>query len=1024
MATSAQGGYNAQTLDHCHAQRRLIRSGESIMRSCRFLSALVLLLFAMSVEAAPPSVVDQRLVIELAAAEPDIVTPTGLTVDEQGRVWVIENNTHQRPANYKGHGSDRIRVFSDPGPDGKFRKVTTFADGFKHAMSIALGREGVVYLALRSDVWRLRDAKGTGQADERKVIVRLDSPGDYPHNGLSGFAIDEKGDLYFSLGENLGAPYKLIGSDGVTLSGGGEGGSIYRCRPDGTKLERMATGFWNTFNLTFDAYGRLFAVDNDPDARGPCRLLHIVPGGDYGYRFRYGRKGLHPFTAWNGELPGTLPMVAGTAEAPSSIVAYESNGLPAEYRGRLLVTSWGDHVVEQFTLSPRGASFTAKASVLVRGGDDFRPVAIATAPDGSLYLSDWADKSYPVHGKGRIWRIHMKEMPKDDGLRPSTVAGLTMKELRKLLSDPRRDIRSAAANALAVMDRAGEEALVAALKDSPDVRTRLHALWGLDRLPPAAIFRFLSMCLEDTAPEVRAEAARILGPLLLRTDGPYRTWDGKLRAVATKDASPFVRMQAILQLRSNESLEAIVPVLADPDPYLAGAALTVLGRPGNSALLMPAVESKEARLRLGALLALRRAGEAEGRKLLPKLLADTDPAVRRAAVQWVGEERLKEHTEAIVVAAAKEPVTRDLFEALLASQELLAGTTYKSTAEPSGEEYVARIVKDAKQPAVFRTLGLRMLRPDHPVLTTALLNDLLSSPERPLRDEAMRTLALRSDDASQKRLRSLATDGADTTLRAFAVLGLAHSVSTSAESRRVLLALLADPGLRRDALRSLRGVPLSADERRTQFAWWDQLPKENGEPSEERRELAEQLLLVLGPNTEKGEEDRRKKITDLIDPSPADEAGWRKALAGRGDAAAGERVFFHVRGPRCAVCHRIDGRGGQVGPDLSAIGLSLDRGKLIESILMPSKEIAPAFTTWIITLRNGKTHTGVIVSENFDSTITLADADGKRFTLQRLDIDDRQASPKSLMPDDLPKQMTRREFLDLLAFLSANRLSR
>ena len=47
-------------------------------------------------QAGPPSVVDKRLVLELVAREPGIVTPTGLTVDEQGRIWVIENNTHQR----------------------------------------------------------------------------------------------------------------------------------------------------------------------------------------------------------------------------------------------------------------------------------------------------------------------------------------------------------------------------------------------------------------------------------------------------------------------------------------------------------------------------------------------------------------------------------------------------------------------------------------------------------------------------------------------------------------------------------------------------------------------------------------------------------------------------------------------------------------------------------------------------------------------------------------------------------------
>ena len=78
-----------------------------------------------------------------------------------------------------------------------------------------------------------------------------------PH-GLSGFAFDFTGKVYFGLGENLGADYRLIGSDGATLTGGGEGGNIYRCRPDGSKLERIATGFWNPFHMTFDGFGRLF----------------------------------------------------------------------------------------------------------------------------------------------------------------------------------------------------------------------------------------------------------------------------------------------------------------------------------------------------------------------------------------------------------------------------------------------------------------------------------------------------------------------------------------------------------------------------------------------------------------------------------------------------------------------------------------------------------------------------------------------------------------------------------------------
>ncbi len=72
-------------------------------------------------------------------------------------------------------------------------------------------------------------------------------------------------------------------------------------------------------------------------------------------------------------------------------------------------------------------------------------------------------------------------------------------------------------------------------------------------------------------------------------------------------------------------------------------------------------------------------------------------------------------------------------------------------------------------------------------------------------------------------------------------------------------------------------------------------------------------------------------------------------------------------------------------------------------------------------MNDGKKHTGIILSENFDSTLTLGDAEGKRLVLRRLDIEDRQVSPKSLMPDDLHKMMTRREFRDLVEFLGSAR---
>src|SRR5437762_4174681 len=104
----------------------------------RVLIALILLAPAPLV-AAPPTVADPNLILELVAAEPDIVTPTGIAVDVKGRIWCIENNTHQRGPEYKGPVTDRIRVFEDFDDQGHARKVWTFADGFRDSMGLSFG---------------------------------------------------------------------------------------------------------------------------------------------------------------------------------------------------------------------------------------------------------------------------------------------------------------------------------------------------------------------------------------------------------------------------------------------------------------------------------------------------------------------------------------------------------------------------------------------------------------------------------------------------------------------------------------------------------------------------------------------------------------------------------------------------------------------------------------------------------------------------------------------------------------------
>ena len=357
------------------------------------------LIAVVAVAGAPPRLLDDRLQIELFAEAPEIVTPIGICFDHQNRLLVIESHTHHRRADYVGPAKDRIRIITDKDGDGRADSFETFFEGTEFTMSLARGPADWIYVATRHKVFRIRDSDNDDRADVVEPIAQLETKGVYPHNGLSGLMLDGKGSLYFGMGENLGFDYRLVGRDGRFQQGSGEGG-IFRCDLQGNQLMRVATGFWNPFGICKDPMGRIFAVGNDSDGRPPCRLVHVFDAADYGFQFRYGRSGRHPLQAWDGELPGTLPMVAGTGEAPCEMLAYQ---------GRLWVASWGDNQIERYQLTPHGASFLAQRDVAIQGDKTFRPVGMAVSHDKWLYISDWVDRSYPVHGSGRIWRVRFND---------------------------------------------------------------------------------------------------------------------------------------------------------------------------------------------------------------------------------------------------------------------------------------------------------------------------------------------------------------------------------------------------------------------------------------------------------------------------------------------------------------------------------------------------------------------------------------------------------------------------------------
>ncbi len=277
----------------------------------------------------------------------------------------------------------------------------------------------------------------------------------------------------------------------------------------------------------------------------------ILPA-PYGFQFRYGRSGRHPFQSWDGQLPGTLLVASGTGEAPCEVLSYESDGLPPEYRGNLLVASWADHRVERYELKERGASVVAQRKPFVQGGADFRPVGLAVAPDGSLFVSDWVKADYNLHGHGAIWHVRWRDASKPD--RP--------RDPRRALSSAHRPLREAAAGRLAAAEE-GRDFLRKQLS-SGDVRTRATSLTAL----VDAADRKLDLnviAAKDSVTAIRAMAVRAL---VDRGEDARRFLDPKQPAE--------VRLEAIRSLKTKEDVAHLLKLLADPDAFLRNAAVQQL----------------------------------------------------------------------------------------------------------------------------------------------------------------------------------------------------------------------------------------------------------------------------------------------------------------------------------------------------------------------------------------------------------------------------------------------------------------
>jgi putative heme-binding domain-containing protein len=158
--------------------------------------------------------------------------------------------------------------------------------------------------------------------------------------------------------------------------------------------------------------------------------------------------------------------------------------------------------------------------------------------------------------------------------------------------------------------------------------------------------------------------------------------------------------------------------------------------------------------------------------------------------------------------------------------------------------------------------------------------------------------------------------------------------------------------------------------------------------------------------------ERQAKLARATDPL----AAFQECLEG-GDADAGREIFANKPEAGCIRCHSADGKGGQIGPELTWLRHSAERVHLLESVILPNSTIATGFQSALLKLKSGDEVMGVVSAENSENLTVTSVVDGTKRQINIPDIVDRTPLP-SPMPPAFGAVLSKREIRNLIEFLA------
>jgi putative heme-binding domain-containing protein len=929
--------------------------------------------------------------VELVAAEPDLVNPVAMTFDEKGRIWITESLEYPRRS--AGPGRDRIKILESTKGDGRYDKITVFAEGLNIPSGIAVGHGGV-WVANSPDILFYKVGPDGKAAGKPEVVV-------------TGFGRDDTHELPNSL--TWGPDGWLYGLNGVfnrsrVKHKGKEFDftcALFRIHPRTKDFELFCEGTSNPWGIAFDPEGSAFV--------SACVIDHLWHLAQTGYYVRQG--GPYPPYTWP---MGSIVRHRHQKAAYCGLHYFDSDAYPPEYRGKLYMGNIHGNCVNCDELTRDGSTYFAKPRPDFLTANDawFMPVAQRTGPDGCLYVLDWYDRYHCYQDanrdpkgidreRGRLYRVVYK------GYKAAGAFDLGKESDEKLierLHGPNVYYRDIAQRLLAerlvggytparAAARAKLERLVLDVRASRTART--HALWamaGSGLVRPALHGKLL----EDQEPALRAWAVRVAAdPASVVTHQADRIIS------LADDASPDVKLQVAVAARRLTGV--------DPLPVL----LRVLNTCGDDRLiphivwqnLHPLLEERAADFVKLAEQELPKSPNLA--RLMPRAIErilgsrKADPAAVVGLLQILTEQKgdlaaarrcldlLATKVESGEVGGPRRealrgrllPVVRKLFagEGPLALDAACLAAALK---DPQGLKRARRYFEATGQP---------------PEALLKALNALVAAGDASILDQVAAGLADRKTGSPQFRGQMLAAlVRLDEPRVAERILAVYPRLGGDLRPKAIEL-LTERPGWGRQLLAAIARKKLSPDvlnvnQVRRLLASRDP-------------ELVKQVKAHWG-TVRDGRNPEREQVV----------ARMRELLRGkRGDAAAGQKVFKNL----CAQCHKIYGEGAEVGPDLTANGRASFE-QLLSNVFDPSLVIGAGYQATILVTTRGQIFTG-LVAEDSPGRVVLRTQGGKLETVPRDEVESLHVSGVSLMPEGVEKQLSPREVIDLFAFLTLDR---